>query len=77
MDATVSIFSASQKIQDVNFNQTNPVTEARVGWWIDTKLGMIIFYYGDGDSQIFGAELNTDRKIKNKLNKLFETKTIK
>lgn len=68
--------AANIEISGIAFNSVNPVTGARKGWWIDQNLGMIIFYYSDGDSQVFAANLNTDRKIANKVKKLKKSGTF-
>lgn len=62
-------------INGKEFNKVNPITEARQGWWMDERLKMVIFYYEDGDSQVF-AKWTTERTKQKRIADLFNCGTF-
>lgn len=57
------------ELNGIIFNKVN-AKGARVGNWIDYGLGMIVFYTGNGDSQVLRAGYTTKIKMQNCLNKM-------
>lgn len=66
-----------QIINGVEFNKEESVSGAKIGWWIEESIGLVVWYGKDGISQHFGKRFSTERQRTNQLKKLFECGAIK